>query len=154
LPGQVVEQVRRDEEIIGLFCQIMKKRMFIIDDLEFKGLKKNSSNEFLSVDQIIFAAATLNQIAYNVFLNENSMSKFSDYFLDNLSQVLERLVGVCQRVEIVPDDFWVIDKELQDKCENLTFAQVKKCVSMTCVIKVPQVYKFMVRAKVFTFFMD
>ena len=119
LPNQVVEQVRRDEEIIGLFCQIMKKRMFIIDDMEFKGLKKNKSNEFLSVDQIIFAAATLNQIAYNVFLNDANMSKFSEYFLENLSEVLARLVGVCQRVEIVPDDFWVIDKELKDKCENL-----------------------------------
>ena len=132
----------------------MKKRMFIIDDLEFKGLKKHSSNEFLSDDQIIFAAATLNQIAYNVFLNDTNMSKFSVYFLDNLREVLERLVGVCQRVEIVPDDFWVIDKELQDKCENLTFAQVRKCVSMTCVVNAPQVYKFMVRAKVFLFFMD
>ena len=85
---------------------------------------------------------------------ERAVSKFSEYFLDNLNQVLERLVGVCQRVEIVPDDFWVIDKELQEKCENLTFAQVKKCVSSTCIINVPQVYKFMVRAKVFTFFMD
>lgn len=78
-----------------MFCQIMKKRMFIIDDMEFKGLKKNKSNEFLSIDQIVFASATLNQIAYNVFLNDTNMSKFSAYFLDNLSEVLARLVVVC-----------------------------------------------------------
>ena len=87
-------------------------------------------------------------------MNDSNSSKFSEYFLENLREVLARLVGVCQRVEIVPDDFWVIDKELHDKCENLTFAQVRKCISMTCIINVPQVYKFMVRAKVFLFFMD
>ena len=63
----VFDQVRKDEEIIGLFCQILKKRMFIIDDMEFKSLKQSLSNKFLSIDQVLFASHTLNQIAYNVF---------------------------------------------------------------------------------------
>ena len=34
-PVTVFEKIRVDQAIIGLFCQIMKKRMFIIDDMEF-----------------------------------------------------------------------------------------------------------------------
>ena len=41
--------------------------MFIIDDMEFQSLKQNLTSKFLSVDQIVFAAHALNQIAYNVF---------------------------------------------------------------------------------------
>jgi len=31
------EKVKKDEQIIGLFCLILHKRLFIIDDLEFMG---------------------------------------------------------------------------------------------------------------------
>ena len=65
--------------------------MFIIDDMEFKSQKQSLSNKFLSVDQIVFASHTLNQIAYNVFQNEKRMSYFDKYFLENLKEVLARL---------------------------------------------------------------
>ena len=34
-PITVFDKIRSDQAIIGLFCQILKKRMFIIDDMEF-----------------------------------------------------------------------------------------------------------------------
>jgi len=54
----------------------------------------------------------------------------------------------------MPKDFWVIEKDLVKKCENLSFSQVSKFVSRHCLENVPQVYDFNIRAKVFTYFLD
>lgn len=45
----------------------MAKRLFIIDDKEFMGTKQTLMGKFLSLDQIKFAAFTLNRIAFQVF---------------------------------------------------------------------------------------
>ena len=82
------------------------------------------------------------------------MSYFTSYFLDNLKEVLSRLVVRNQRVEIMPDDFWVIDKELVQRCDNLSFHDVTKCVSYTCLQNIPHVYDFKIRAKIFTYECD
>lgn len=34
-------RIKQDEDIIGLFCLILHKRMFIIDDLEFVGQRQS-----------------------------------------------------------------------------------------------------------------
>ena len=54
----------------------------------------------------------LNQMAYQVFQSETKMAFFETYFLENLKEVLARLVVRTQRLEILPSDFWVVDKDL------------------------------------------
>jgi hypothetical protein len=59
-----LSKISKDEDILGLYCQILSKRLFIIDDKEFKGTRQTLMGKFLSLDQIKFAAFTLNRIAY------------------------------------------------------------------------------------------
>ena len=40
------------------------------------------------------------------------MAFFDTYFLENLKEVLARLVVRTERLEILPSEFWVIDQEL------------------------------------------
>ena len=51
----------------------------------------------------------LNRIAYRVFENEKSMSVFDSFFLDNLKSVLQRLVNRDMRLNLFPQNYWVVD---------------------------------------------
>ena len=62
--SEELSKISNDEDILGLYCQILSKRLFIIDDKEFKGTRQTLMGKFLSLDQIKFAAFTLNRIAF------------------------------------------------------------------------------------------
>jgi hypothetical protein len=59
-----LNRISDDEDILALYCQILAKRLFIIDDKEFLGTKQALMGKFLSIDQIKFAAFTLNRVAF------------------------------------------------------------------------------------------
>ena len=44
------EQIKIDEDILALYCSILGKRLFIIDDKEFMGTKKSLMSKFLTID--------------------------------------------------------------------------------------------------------
>jgi hypothetical protein len=62
--------------------------MLIIDDKEFVGEKQSLSSKFLSLPQLKVACKLLNRVAYEVFQTEQSMAQYSDFFRENLQQVL------------------------------------------------------------------
>jgi len=131
------EQIKSDQDILALYCQILNKRMFIIDDKEFLGTKQSLMSKFLSVDQIKFAAFTLNRIAFQVFSTEQSMSHFKENFLHDLKQVLMRLHNREERNKMFSNDFWIIDKKLAAGVENMTFQKLFENVSKTLLQNCP-----------------
>ena len=82
------------------------------------------------------------------------MAFFEPYFLENLKEVLARLVVRTERLEILPSDFWVIDKDLAKKCEGVALKDVLKVISTKCLMNIPHVYEFRIRAKIFTHMCD
>ena len=44
-------KIKQNVDIVGLFCLILHKRMFIIDDLEFIGQRQSLSQKFLTLEQ-------------------------------------------------------------------------------------------------------
>ena len=93
-------------------------------------------------------------MAYQVFQSETKMAFFDNYFLENLKEVLARLVVRTQRLEILPSEFWVIDKELSKKCEEVPLRDILKIISTKCLMNIPHVYEFRIRAKIFTHLCD
>jgi hypothetical protein len=64
---KILKMVRRDEEILHLFCFIVGKRLIVIDDIEFQGKNKNKTFPFLKFEDIRYTSWVLNNIAYRVF---------------------------------------------------------------------------------------
>lgn len=110
-----------DEDILALYCQILAKRLFIIDDKEFLGTKQALMGKFLSLDQIKFAAFTLNRVAFQVFRTDQTKTLFRQTFLADLRDVLSRLHNRGERNKLFPKDFWTIDRSMADGVENLNF---------------------------------
>ena len=96
----------------------------------------------------------LNQMAYQVFQSETKMAFFEPYFLENLKEVLARLVVRTERLDILPSSFWVIEKDLAKQCEGVPLKDVLKVISTKCLMNIPHVYEFRIRAKIFTHMCD
>ena len=82
------------------------------------------------------------------------MAFFDTYFLENLKEVLARLVVRTERLEILPSEFWVIDQELAKSCEGVPLRDILKVISKQCLMNIPHVYEFRIRAKIFTHMCD
>jgi len=124
-----LDQVLREEDLLGLYCLILKKRLLIIDDLEFVGKRKTFRHSFLTLDQIWSTAQLLNLIAYCVFQTGNKRDKFSTFFLENLQGALSSLVSRDHRLRLLPSDFWVVDKHMAAKTENLGYQELSSVVN-------------------------
>lgn len=48
--GKFLSRIATDIDILELFCTIVEKRMFIIDDKEFVGEKQSLMSSFLPVN--------------------------------------------------------------------------------------------------------
>jgi len=127
--NELFEQIRKDENIIGLFCLIMNKRLFIIDDLEFVGKRQALRQKFLSPAQVTFSAQTLNQIAYCAFQSEQKRDQMSEFFLSNIKDALSSLVSRDHRLKLFPADFWVIDKNMVTKSEYVPYHKVQSMLN-------------------------
>jgi hypothetical protein len=82
------------------------------------------------------------------------MVDFSDFFRDNLHQVLQKLVNRDMRIKLFPSNFWVIDPSLEEVCNGMKLKKIAKFLSPTVLKYCPQCYPFNVRAKVFTHELD
>jgi len=113
-----LRKVQSDMDILELFCKIVSKRLFILDDKEFIGEKSALVSNFLPVEQTEKVSLLLNFISYRIFESQAVLDKFkqslgdSDSFILDLSQLLARLVNRMNRLRMWPDDFWVVDKSL------------------------------------------
>lgn len=82
------------------------------------------------------------------------MELFSEFFLKNLQQVLQKLVSRDMRLQLFPKNFWVIDSKLERAYEALKFKKIAKLLSATVLQHCPQCYSFNLRAKVFTYLLE
>lgn len=115
-----LKRIESDIDILELFCQILSKRMFIMDDKEFANEAQSLSSSFLSLDKTEKVSLFLNFMAYCIFENEAVFTNFkhkvqlsnSANFIDDLSSVLGKLVNRMNRLRLWPDDFWVVNKTM------------------------------------------
>ena len=119
-----LSQVLKEQDLIGLFCLILHKRLFIIDDLEFVNKRQTLRQKFLSTEQVQSAAQLLNLIAFAAFQSEQKRDLFSPFFLTNLRKALSSLVSRDHRLKLFPSDFWVVDKHMAAKTENVPFQDI------------------------------
>ena len=82
-----------------------------MDDLEFLGQRQGlGSRKFLTLPQIKDASLILNRMAYFIFSEEQTMEFFQAFELNNLKEVLMRLVNRDNRTGVFEKDFWVLEK--------------------------------------------
>lgn len=93
--------------------------------------------KFLSVDQIKFAAFTLNRIAYQVYKTPETASLFGKHFLEDLKDVLSRLHNRDERNKLFPADFWIIDRSLAKMQEGVSFKKLISLVSHSLLENCP-----------------
>jgi hypothetical protein len=62
-----IHKVQSDIDILELFCKIVSKRMFILDDKEFIGEKSSLVSNFLALEQTEKVSLFLNFISYRIF---------------------------------------------------------------------------------------
>lgn len=85
------------------------------------GTKQSLMSKFLNLEQITYAAFTLNRIGFQVFKSEQTKAQFKDYFLADLKDVLSRLHNRDERNKLFLKDFWIIDKKLADGVADMNF---------------------------------
>ena len=104
---------------INLFCFIISKRLIVIDDLEFQGKNVSSENKFpfIPFKDIRLISWLLNNIAYRIFYNQQTATKFSPDFLENIKKALTGLYDRDKRLKINGENFWIIEKEILEKVE-------------------------------------
>jgi len=65
--SHLLGRIATDIDILELFCTIIEKRMFIIDDKEFVGEKQSLMSSFLPVTQMLDVSLLLNFIIYQIY---------------------------------------------------------------------------------------
>lgn len=145
----IVKYIDRDQELINIFSFIVSRRLVVIDDIEFQGKSKGQLEyPFLPYSEMPYVCWMLNNIAYRVFLSPNSMANFSADFCDNLKRALNQLYERDKRLKMNGENFWIIEKDIEDRTDALNGDQLLKNVSHTTLVHIPHTIPFSVRAKI------
>lgn len=138
--------------MLNIFCFIVSRRLVVIDDLELTGKKQHKSEHpFLPFGEIPFVSWLLNNVAYRVFLSQNTMSHFSTDFMDNIKRALNQLYDRDKRLNLHGENFWVVEKQIQFEGEEKTPEELVHMISHTHLVNVPHTIPFVLRAKIFQF---
>jgi len=77
------------------------------------------------------------------------MSKFSSDFLTNLKRAVTSLYDRDMRLKINGDYFWIIEKDILERMENMSYDAITSSVSHTVLVNIPHTIPFTIRAKIF-----
>jgi hypothetical protein len=152
-PALIIDRAREDQAILEVFLLVLARRLTVIDDLEFKGTRhSNAATPFLSLKQSRFIADLLNRgLAYSIFRNDQALAYFSSslQLLPNLRQCISRLYERDKRLKLWERDFWVVDKSLAGRVDQVNLEAVSKGIGTTLYENAPQTIPFEVRAALF-----
>lgn len=104
---------------------------------------------FIEFKDIQFVAWILNNIGYRVFFNNQYEAAFTDEFKHNLKKAIVALYDRDSRLELFPENFWIIEKELFTKYKRLKNDEVTSQIPHSLLINMPHTIPFTLRAKVF-----
>lgn len=132
------------EQVIAQYCQLLAIRLAAMNDKQFLGLQP--MEDLPSLEQLKFAAFTLNWISFLVFRTTLSQSLFSRQLCDDLKFVLKQLHERCERNRVLPSDFWTIDRTLAQDVAEIN--HIEPLLSANLLQQCPRVYGFEVRAEI------
>ena len=147
---KILRTIKQDEEFLNLFTFIVSKLLIVIDDLEFQGKNKTQSQySFIPFKDIRYVSWILNNIAYRIFWNESTMNAFTEEFRTNLKKALTGLYDRDKRLKINGENFWIIEKDIIERLDDLPYERIQAEVSHTVLINMPHAIPFSLRAKIF-----
>jgi hypothetical protein len=77
------------------------------------------------------------------------MGLYSNEFIINLKKALTGLYDRDKRLKINGENFWVIEKDMFTKMEELNNEALTNAISHTIIINIPHTIPFTLRAKIF-----
>ena len=93
------------------------------------------------MEQTAFIADLLNRgVAYRIFESEVIMAYFDGEdspFNSNLRSCIQRLYDRDKRLNLYPKGFWIVDKALNARIENVNFESIIKNLSLTLLKNAP-----------------
>jgi hypothetical protein len=149
---KIIRKIQRDEEFLSLFTFIISKRLIVMDDIEFQGKNKNNKYEqypFIKFEEIRYLSWILNNMAYRIFWSNETSSKFTDEFLDNLKRAITGLYDRDKRMKLHGENFWIIEKDMLQKYDQLTHDEITGAISHSLLLNLPHAIPFQLRAKIF-----
>ena len=69
--------------------------------------------------------------------------------MENIKKALTGLYDRDKRLKINGENFWIIEKEILEKVEQLNFDEITNAVSHTVLVNIPHTIPFSIRAKIF-----
>jgi hypothetical protein len=145
-PTLILDQAREDHSLLSVFLLVLHRRLTVLDDLEFQGKQPG----FLPLSLTRFIADLLNRgLAYRIFQTEAAAAYFDPSLLDNLRACISRLYERDKRLKLFPADFWIVDKSLASRVDQVDLEAVSKVISFSLYQNAPQTIPFAVRAAVF-----
>ena len=132
-PSDLLDKFRIDQAILEVFLFVLIRRLTVIDDLEFKGVKRScQTTPFLSLELSQFIADLLNRgLAYRIFQNETTMQYFEPRLLESLKSCIQRLYERDKRLKLYPPNFWIVDKKAAERVDQLNLNSVVKTINLT-----------------------
>ena len=91
----------------------------------------------------------LNNIAYRIFWNDSTMEALSEEFRTNLKRTLIGLYDRDKRLNINGENFWIIEKDINERLDDLSYDKITAEISHTILINMPHSIPFTLRAKIF-----
>ena len=91
----------------------------------------------------------LNNIAYRVFYNAQYESCLSTEFKANIKKAIIGLYDRDNRLQIFPENFWVVEKDIFTRLNKLKNDELTTQISHSLLVNVPHTIPFTLRAKVF-----
>lgn len=86
-------------------------------------------------------------VAYRIFSASDAF--FDEQMLDNLRGCLQKLYDRDKRLNLYPKDFWIVDKSMAARIDQLNLDSLVKSVNLTLLQNAPQTIPFEVRANFF-----
>ena len=77
------------------------------------------------------------------------MNAFSEEFRTNLKKALTGLYDRDKRLNINGENFWIIEKDIIERLDDLPYERIQAEVSHTVLINMPHAIPFSLRAKIF-----
>jgi hypothetical protein len=104
---------------------------------------------FIPFEEIRYTSWILNNIAYRIFWSGYTMGLFGSEFITNIKKALTGLYDRDKRLKINGENFWVIEKDMFTKMEELSNEVLTNQISHTIIINIPHTIPFTLRAKIF-----
>mmetsp|Transcript_42301 Transcript_42301/g.64872 ORF Transcript_42301/g.64872 Transcript_42301/m.64872 type:complete len:112 (-) Transcript_42301:1073-1408(-) len=79
------------------------------------------------------------------------MTLFSSEFMDNLKKAIMALYDRDKRLNLNGENFWIIEKDIIDRLDHLSYKDLTKQLSHTLLVNLPHTIPFQLRAKVFQY---